>query len=222
MTKECDYHDDEYRQLVRRIFAGILTFIIFILFVVFLIWIILRPTKPRFVLQDATVFAFNLSSTDEPPSPTTPITPNTLTLTIQATLSSINPNSKIGIYYHKLDAYVSYRGQQISLATQLPQTYQGHRDITVWSPLLYGVGVPVSPYLSEILRQDQLSGGVLVNVKVNGRVKWKVGTWVSGRYHIDVNCPAFIRVAGDKGDGGFGVSGPAVKFQFSQSCVVDV
>lgn len=87
--------------------------------------------------------------------------------------------------------------------------------------MIYGLAVPVSPYLSEILRQDLTSGGVLVNIKVNGRVKWKVGTWVSGRYHIDVNCPAFIRVAGDKGDG-FGVSGPAVKFQLSQSCVVDV
>jgi hypothetical protein len=221
MTKNCDYHEDEHRQLIRRIFAGILSFIILILLVIFLIWIILRPTKPRFILQDATVFAFNLSSTGETPSSIVP-TPNTLTLTIQVTLSSFNPNSKIGIYYHKLDAYASYRGQQISLATELPQTYQGHRDVAVWSPILYGAAVPVSPYLSGILRQDQTSGGVLVNIKVNGRVKWKVGTWVSGRYHIDVNCPAFIRVAGDKGDDGFGVSRPAVKFQFLQSCVVDV
>ncbi|XP_058773675.1 NDR1/HIN1-like protein 1 [Vicia villosa] len=221
MIKQCEYHENEHRHLIRRVFAGILTFIILILLTIFLIWIILQPTKPRFLLQDATVFAFNLTSTGETPSLTTP-TPNTLTLTIQVTLSSLNPNSKIGIYYNKLDAYASYRGQQISLATGVPETYQGHRDISVWSPILYGSAVPVSPYLSEILRQDLTSGGVLVNIKVNGRVRWKVGTWVSGRYHIDVNCPAFIRVAGDKGGDGFGVSGPAVKFQLSQSCVVDV
>lgn len=220
-SKDCHYHEDERRELLRRIITGILSFIFLVLLVIFLIWIILRPTKPRFILQDATVFTFNLSCTGDIPSPTIP-TPNTLSLSMQVTLSAINPNDRIGIYYEKLDAYASYRGQQISLATELPPTYQGHRDVSVFSPLLFGNAVPVSPFALEVLRQDQTSGGVLVNVKVNGRVKWKVGTWVSGRYHIYVNCPAYIRLAGDKGDESFGVSGPAVKFQFLQSCVVDV
>lgn len=227
MSKGCGHHEEERRKLLRRIFGGIIGFIILILLVIFLIWIILRPTKPRFLLQDATVFAFNLSSTTgdttTTPSPLTSPTPNTLTLTMQVTLSAFNPNYRIGIYYTKLDAYASYRGQQVSLATELPQTYQGHRDATLWSPILYGSAVPVSPYVSEVLRQDQSSGGVLVNVKVNGRVKWKVGTWISGRYHIYVNCPAYITLAGDRdGNGGIGVAGPAVKFQLLQSCVVDV
>ncbi|KAI4331797.1 hypothetical protein L6164_016752 [Bauhinia variegata] len=38
-----------------------------------IIWIILRPTKPRFVLQDVAVYAFNVSSTGTVPSPTSPI-----------------------------------------------------------------------------------------------------------------------------------------------------
>ncbi|KAK7324841.1 hypothetical protein VNO77_28717 [Canavalia gladiata] len=220
MTKDCGHHDEERQQLLRRIFAAILGFIILILLVIFLIWIILRPTKPRFILEDATVYAFNLSSTGDIPSPTTP-TPNTLTLTMQVTLTALNPNSRIGIYYHNLHVYASYRGQQVSLATELPPTYQGHRDTTVWSPFLYGNAVPVSPYVLEVLEQDKTSGGVLVNVKVNGRVKWKVGTWVSGRYHIYANCPAYIRLAGDR-DTGIGVAAPAVKFQLFQNCVVDV
>lgn len=219
-TKDCGHHEEESRQLLRRVIAAILGFIILILFIIFLVWIILRPTKPRFVLQDATVYAFNLSSTGFTPSPTAP-TPNTLTLTMQVTLSAFNPNNRIGIYYTKLDAYASYRGQQVSLATALPPTYQGHRDTAVWSPFLYGAAVPVSPYMLEVLQQDKTSGGVLVNVKVNGRVKWKVGTWVSGRYHVYVNCPAYIRLAGNRDDA-IGVAGPAVKFQLFQSCIVDV
>ncbi|XP_050883415.1 NDR1/HIN1-like protein 1 [Lathyrus oleraceus] len=216
MTNECESHEDQNRQLIRYILYGILALIILILLTIFLTWIILRPTNPRFILQDIRVIAFNLTSTVEPPSLTT------ITLTIQVTLSSLNPNSKIGIYYNKLDAYASYRGQQISLPTGLPETYQTHGDISIWSPMLYGLAVPVSPYLSEILRQELTSGGVLVDIKFNGRVKWKVGTWVSGRYHIDVNCPAFIRVTGDEGGDRFEVSNPAAKFQLSQSCVVDV
>lgn len=221
-VKECGHHDhecDHDRQLVRRVVAGIISFVVLILLIVFLIWIILRPTKPRFILEDATVFAFNLSSpgATEPPS----LTPNTLTITMQVTLWARNPNERIGIYYQKLDVYASYRNQQISLGTVLPATYQGHKDVTVWSPFLYGTAVPVSPYVLDSLRQDQNAGGVLVNVKVNGRMKWKVGTWVSGKYHIFVNCPAYIRFAGD-GDKGIGVVGPAVKFQILQSCSVDV
>ncbi|CAK8535441.1 unnamed protein product [Lathyrus sativus] len=219
MTNECESHEDQNR--IRYLFYGILTLIILTLLTIFLTWIILRPTNPRFTLQDIRVIAFNLTTTGEPPSLTIP-TLNTVTLTIQATLSSLNPNSKIGIYYIKLDAYASYRGQQISLPIGLPETYQSHGDISIWSPMLYGLAVPVSPYLSEILRQDLTSGGVLVDVKVNGRVRWKVGTWVSGGYHIDVNCPAFIRVNGNKGGDRFEGSNLAVKFQLSQSCVVDV
>ena len=140
---------------------------------------------------------------------------------MQVTLSAQNPNDRVGIYFQKLEVYASYRSQQISATSALPNTYQGHNDITVWSPFLYGKDVPVSPFLLNALEQDQHAGGVLVNVKVNGRIKWKVGSWVSGRYHINVNCPAYIRFPGDH-EKGIGVIGPAAKFQLLQSCAVDV
>ncbi|KAJ1384550.1 Late embryogenesis abundant protein [Sesbania bispinosa] len=140
MTKECDHHEDEHRPAppphIRRNprlhhphtlhnFPNLDH----------------PPThKPRFILQGRHVFSFNLSSTGDTPSPNHLPPPNTLTLSMQVTLSALNPNSRIGIYYQKLDAYASYRGQQISLATELPPTYQGHRDVSVWSPLLFGNG----------------------------------------------------------------------------------
>ena len=82
--------------------------------------------------------------------------------------------------------------------------------------------MPVSPFAVSSLQQDRDAGTVMVNVKVNGRVKWKVGTWVSGTYHLYVNCPAYIRVsgAGDR-SGGIVVVAPA-KFQLLQGCSVDV
>ncbi|KAK7312676.1 hypothetical protein VNO77_36735 [Canavalia gladiata] len=217
-SKDCGHHEEERRQLLRRIVGAIVAFIVLILLIIFLIWIILRPTKPRFIIQDATLYTFNFSSTS--PSVTSP-TPNILTLTMQVTLAAHNPNHRIGIYYHNLYAYASYRNQQISLATSIPNTYQGHKDFTIWSPFIYGNAVPVSPFLLSALQLDQSTGTVLVNVKVNGRVKWKVGTWISGRYHIYVNCPAYIRFAGDRSNAIGGVT-PAVKFQLLQSCSVDV
>ncbi|CAL0332153.1 unnamed protein product [Lupinus luteus] len=224
MSKYCGHHDEERRQLLRRIFAGIITFIILILLLIFLIWIILQPTKPHFIIQNLTVYNFNLSTTtttiNTEPSFSSPI-PNTLSTTVQATISSFNPNARVGIYYQKLGVYASYRGQQISSYTMVPVTYQGHREATVWSPFLYGDTVPVSPYVLSSLQQDQVAGGILVNVKINGRVKWKVGTWVSGRYHIDVNCPAYITLGGGRNNE-IGVATAVMKFQTDQTCNVDV
>lgn len=207
-VKHCGHHEEKRRNLHRHIFSGILAFIILILFVIFLIFIILRPSKPHFVLQDVTVLAFNVSATQ-----------NSLTTNIQVTVASRNPNDRIGVYYEKLDIFATYRSQQITLPTLLPTTYQGHGDVVVWSPFLYGNAAPVAPFLSGMLSQDLMAGLVLLNVKIDGRLKWKVGTWFSGRYHIHVDCPAYISTGGRRDGIGFG---PTVKYQLVQNCIVDV
>ncbi|KAM3374291.1 NDR1/HIN1-like protein 1 [Capsicum galapagoense] len=208
-AKDCGHHDEERRKLHRRLFAALLGFVILILFIILLIFLKLRPTKPHFVLQDATIYSFNISS------------PNFLTTNFQITLASRNPNDKIGIYYDKLDVYATYRGQQITLPTLIPQTYQGHKDFTIWSPFVYGNSVPIAPYLTESLNQDQMAGTVLINVKVDGSVRWKVGTFVSGKYHLNVNCPAYVGVGGKMIGNSIAV-GSAMKYQLVQNCHVDV
>ncbi|XP_028756786.1 NDR1/HIN1-like protein 1 [Neltuma alba] len=203
MWKHRCYHDYERRRLIRRILLGILAFVGLVLLTIIVILIILRPTKPRFTLQDAVLYAFNL-----PPSPPE-LPPPTLNLTMQATLSAHNPNDGIGIFYRSLDVYVSYRGQQVSRAVVIPPSYQDHHDITVWSPYLYGNAVPLPPYALDAVREELNTGAVMLKVVVEGEVKWKVGSWVSGTYHLHVNCPAYIRLAGGH------ISGP-------ERCGVDV
>lgn len=201
-SKYCGNHDDDERKtLYRRISATAAAVVFATLFAVLLVWLILRPTKPQFVLQDATVYAFNLSGS------------NFLTATLQVTLSSRNPNGRIGVYYDKLDVYAAYHSQQITAATRLPASYQGHKDITVWSPFVYGTAVPVAPWLS----QDELTGTVLIHVKVDGRVRWKVGTFITGSYHLYVNCPVYINL-GSRING----IGTAIKYQLIMDCNVDV
>lgn len=208
-SKDCGNHgDDDRKKLYRRILFSAAAIVAAVLFAILVVWLILRPAKPHFVLQDATVYAFNLSA------------PNLLTATIQITISARNPNGRIGVYYDRLDVYAAYRGQQITVATRLPASYQGHRDITVWSPFVYGAAVPVAPYLAASLGQDEVTGTVLVHVRVDGRVRWKVGTFVSGSYHLYVNCPAYINF-GAKGNGGIAV-GSAIKYQLLMDCNVDV
>ncbi|KAG6414720.1 hypothetical protein SASPL_122093 [Salvia splendens] len=137
------------------------------------------------------------------------------------TLAARNSNQRIGIYYDRVDVYAAYHGQQITLPTLLPPTYQGHKDSAVWSPFLYGDAVPVAPELGVALGQDQIAGTLMVNIRVRGRIRWKVGTFVSGGYHLYVNCLAFINSGGRSvGIGGGGEV--AVKYQLVMDCHVDV
>lgn len=85
---------------------------------------------------------------------------------------------------------------------------------------MYGSDVPLAPFLSGILAQDQMAGMVLVKIKIAARIRWKVGSWISGRYHIYATCPAYISF-GSRNDGGLVVGSP-IKYQMQKDCAVDV
>ncbi|XP_015898848.1 NDR1/HIN1-like protein 1 [Ziziphus jujuba] len=213
-SKDCGHHHGKkWRKIWKRIFAGLLIFFLIVLVTVLIIWAILQPSKPRFILQDVTVYTFNASI------------PNLLTSNFQVTISSRNPNDKIGVYYDRLDVYTTYRNQQITYRTAIPPTYQGHKEVNVWSPFVYGTNVPVAPYNSQALQQDKSTGTVFINIKIDGRVRWKVGTFISGRYHFYVRCPAYINL-GPTGpaplNNGIVVGANAVKYQLVQRCSVSV
>ncbi|RDX66464.1 NDR1/HIN1-like protein 1, partial [Mucuna pruriens] len=201
-VKECEHHKGKKRKIIRNVFWGIIVFLFIVLVTILIIWAILKPSKPTFILQDVTVYAFNATVA------------NFLTSNFQVTLSSRNPNDHIGVYYDRLDTYVTYQSQQITYRTAIPPSYQGHKEIDVWSPFVYGTNVPVAPFNFLGLSQDQSNGNVLVTIKIDGRVRWKVGAFISGRYHLYVRCPAFITF-GPRSNG-ISVGQNAVKYQLVQ------
>ncbi|PKU78242.1 NDR1/HIN1-like protein 1 [Dendrobium catenatum] len=208
MPKDCGNHNSYYRhKLYGRIFACFLSLIILVLFIILVIWLVLRPTKPKFLIQDTSVYQFSLAYNT-----------NLLSTNLQVTISSRNPNDRIGIYYDRLDVFAEYKNQQITAATELPTGYQGHNDVNIWSPFLSGVAVSVSPYLVDSIGQDENAGLMLIYIKISGRLRWKVGTWISGHYNIDVSCPAFLTVGNDNVNDG----SPVFRFQQISPCSVDV
>ncbi|KAE8717058.1 vacuolar protein sorting-associated protein 4A-like [Hibiscus syriacus] len=207
-SKDCGNHGKGRHKRIRRIIGCLLVFLVIVLITILIIWAVLRPTKPRFILQDTTVYGFNAS------------TQNFLTSNFQVTVSSRNPNDRIGIYYDRLVTYATYRNQQVTLRTALPPTYQGHNEVNVWSPFIYGNMVPIAPDFSVALKTEQSAGSIFMVIKIDGRVRWKVGAFVSGRYHLHVRCPAYITF----GSRSYGVSvgENAVKYQIATRCRVSV
>nr|GMD44391.1 NDR1/HIN1-like protein 1 [Ipomoea batatas] len=207
-TKECTHHKQKRKKLIRQCCAGLLIFLFVVLLTILITWAILQPKKPRFYLRDATIFNFNVSA------------PNIFSTTIQITVESRNPNDNIGIYYDRLAVFAVYRDQQITFATAIPPVYQGHKDDNLWSPFVYGNNVPIAPFFGPMLSAAQDAGGVEIMFRLDGRVRWKVGTLITSRYHIHVRCPAYIPFGNVPGPGGILV-GNAVKYQFVQRCEFD-
>ncbi|KAJ8477103.1 hypothetical protein OPV22_020830 [Ensete ventricosum] len=211
MAKDCGIHGKHKRhKQFLRMLAAFLSLVVVLLLAVLIVWLVLRPTKPMFYLQDFSLLQFNLTHGDAA----------LLTSVLQVTLSSRNPNGRIGIYYDRLDVYAAYKGQQFTAASFLPPGYLGHNDVAIWSPYLYGTAVPLAPYLADALSQDESAGYLLLYVRVDGRLRWKVGTWISGHYRLQANCPAFLIV--DSGKSQSDAPAPIVRFQHNTACSVVV
>ncbi|MQM13396.1 hypothetical protein Taro_046317 [Colocasia esculenta] len=171
------------RKLNKRLLCALSTFFLTGLSVVVLVWLILHPSKPQFYLKDADVYQLSLPS------------PRLLNTTLQFTLVSKNPNARVGVYYDRLRAYASYKGQQITAQAAIPPFYQGHDDSDILSTSLSGAGVPVAASFGYEVGRDQTAGRLPIRLKLEGRVRWKVGTWVSGQYPIVVDCEAVVSFA---------------------------
>ncbi|XP_073526254.1 uncharacterized protein [Phyllobates terribilis] len=210
-VKDCGKHKDKKKELLKKIGIGVGIFVLVLLLLALILWLVLRPaSKPVFLLQDATVHTFNLTG----------YPPNFITSTFQLTVQCRNPNGRISIYYDSLMVYATYRTQQITAPTSFPPTYQDTNGINVWSPYVTGVLVPIAPYVGQAISQDQTAGNILINFQMNGRLRWKVGAFVSATYNLHVNCPAYITVANS--NAGAVVGYHAVKYQLSQTCSVSL
>ncbi|KAL6005799.1 hypothetical protein ACLOJK_032052 [Asimina triloba] len=187
--KHCAKSEVNSGKLYKRFFYAISTFILCVLIIFLLVWLILRPSKPHFYLKQIDVYQLNLSG------------PHLINSSIQMTLLSINPNKKVGVFYDQLQAYASYKGQQITVHSSIPAFYQDHEATNTVSASLTGSWVPVAPSFSYEVSRDQMSGKLVLELKLNGRIRWKVGSWVSGHHLFNVDCVAAMAFQSNLGLG---------------------
>jgi hypothetical protein len=203
--KKPHHHEHRLRRCCGCMASCLLALVLIAAFITLVVYLALRPSKPSFYLQDLQL--------RRPISLGDP----SLTASAQVTLASRNPNDRVGIFYKRLDVFVTYRDEPVTVPVSLPALYQGHRDVAVWSPVLAAQAVPVAGYVADALKQDVAAGFVALTVKVDGRLKWKVGSWVSGSYHLFVSCPAVLSAP-------YGGGGTVTSLKFTQptGCSVEV
>ena len=162
------------------LFTFITTFLLLAGLAVLIVWLIYRPHKPRFTVVGAAVYDLNTTS------------PPFISTSMQFTIFTRNPNTRVSIMYDKLTAYVSYRNQAITPPLLLPPFYQEKKSTVVMSPVLVGAGVPVSVEVSDGLVRDEAYGVVALRVVLLGRLRWKAGGIKTGRYGVYVKCDIVV------------------------------
>ncbi|XP_031503891.1 NDR1/HIN1-like protein 1 [Nymphaea colorata] len=190
-TYYCKQHGWKSKKLYRWILWGVPSFLSVVLLTILIIYLVLLPSKPSFVLQDASVVQLKATG------------PGLISSSIQASIVSHNSNNRVGIFYDTLEAHVAYLDQQITPPVLLPQTYQSPDESSVWTPLMCGTDVPAAPYVVASIQQTPSYASTSFSVRIGGKLRWQVGSWTSGHYGFYVQCDAYLPLSGGRGSHSF-------------------
>ena len=130
-----------------------------------ILWLTLRPSSPRFSLLAATATVDDAAAS--------------ASIVVDAALAAHNPNAHATALYGQLRATASYAGVPLGAGAPLEQPDQGD---AVLSALL----------TSSTSRRPAPGGRALLRVRIEGQLRWKVASWVSGRHGLTVDCVAAV------------------------------
>jgi hypothetical protein len=139
---------------------------------VIILWLTLRPSAPHFSLLAATATASN----------------GTLAR-LDAALVAHNPNARAAALYDHLVIQASYgAGVQLAAAAQPFEQTQG--DVVLSASLASSA----EPAAVSAVEAETESGRptTLLRLRVEGQLRWKVASWVSGRRALAAQCVAVV------------------------------
>ncbi|KAL6988559.1 hypothetical protein U1Q18_014311, partial [Sarracenia purpurea var. burkii] len=128
-----------------RLTAAVL-FVFFIMAAFFLVfWLVLRPRIPEFRLSSIAVVPLNSTASD-------------LTSTWDLSIVVTNPNTKLQIFYDRLDASVFYGDGFLVSQTEMPPFYQANRNQTLLHARLAVFGDNVDKSALKAISDDRRNG----------------------------------------------------------------
>lgn len=150
---------------LRTIALVLLALIVLVGIAVLITWLTIRPRRLVFTVEDGSIHNFNL-------------TDNHLNATFDFAIRSYNPNSKVSIYYDKMEVSVNYDGQTIAF-NMVDPFFQPHRNVTRLEVKLTAQYLALSKSTSRDLRLERSSGKIELNVLLKAKIRFKVGVWKS-------------------------------------------
>ncbi|XP_076915223.1 NDR1/HIN1-like protein 1 [Bidens hawaiensis] len=158
---------------LRRMFAVIIGFIIITGTIMFIMWLVLRPQLPQFRVETLTLDKFNISN-------------SMVSGNWDAWFTVRNPNSKINLFYTRVEAAVYYKLDSIA-ETSVPPFDQGKKNETGVRATFASVSAYVDDW--DGISKEKGRGSVEFNLRMVARVKFKAGAWWARRRIVRVYCP---------------------------------
>ncbi|GLT24901.1 hypothetical protein SLA2020_000630 [Shorea laevis] len=164
----------------------IVTAVVIVGLAVLIFWLVVRPNKVKFSVTDASLTEFNLSN-------------NTLNYNLALNITVRNPNKKIGIYYDRIEANAYYEDLRFNTETLTP-FYQGHKNTSYLNPVFKGQNFMLlgTEQLSEY-NQETSSGTYSIDVKLNLRIRFKLGKVKIGTFKPKIECDLKVPLSSSDG-----------------------
>ena len=111
-----------HSNLVRTIAIVLLALIVIAGLIILIIWLTVKPKKLIYTVEEASIRGYNLTN-------------NHLNSTFNFVIRAYNPNTKVSIYYDRVEVSVSYDDQLVAF-NSLDSFYQPRRTVTHLRPKL--------------------------------------------------------------------------------------
>ncbi|KAI3738647.1 hypothetical protein L2E82_28710 [Cichorium intybus] len=161
--------------LVKTIITGILAFTVMIGVTILIIWLTIKPRKPAYSINNGSIHDYNLSKD------------NHLNASFNFVLRSFNPSKSMAVYYDKMKITLLFEHETIASGV-IDSWHQHKRNRTSFELDLTSHNVKLSGALPRNIEMAKSSNQVVVDVKLKGRIRSKLGIWKSRYYHMTVSC----------------------------------
>ncbi|XP_057479668.1 uncharacterized protein At1g08160-like [Actinidia eriantha] len=176
-----------HSMLVRTIAIVLLALIILVGLSVLIIWLAVRPKRLFYTVEEGSIHGFNLTQN------------NHLNATFNFVIRAYNPNTKVSIYYDKVEAYVFYYDETMAFTTVDP-FFQPRRNVTHLGLNLMVRDVALERAAARDLRLKKSSGEVELDIRVKAKIRFKVGVWKSRHRTLRILCsPTMVHFSSSKG-----------------------
>lgn len=163
----------------------LLTIIVIIGLTVLVIWLSVKPRRPIYTIENASLHNYNMTKNDH------------LYGNFNFTLKAYNPNSRVSIYYDSIEVKLFYNTLQIAF-NNAETFFQPRRNVTYLDLFLSAKDVALYGDIARDLKTERTSGAVEVEIKVRAKIRFKVGIWKSSHRKLKLSCSPRVPVSSTK------------------------
>ncbi|KAH6772714.1 hypothetical protein C2S52_004476 [Perilla frutescens var. hirtella] len=140
--------------------------IIITIIIVITIWLAVQPKQLIYSIEHSSINGYNYTSGGR------------LNATFHCLLRSKNPNKRVSFYFDKIDVRATYYDKELFVGGKVDPFYQPVRNVTDLEVDVAANGTVVAgSKAAEDLRMERASGNAKLEVKINGKIRMKIGVF---------------------------------------------